>query len=71
MVLERLSVASRCVACRLPVRGLYAACPGCGHGGHLRHLQLWFSSQPTCPSGCGHACDLSSFGVGPAARGVV
>mmetsp|Transcript_8820 Transcript_8820/g.15843 ORF Transcript_8820/g.15843 Transcript_8820/m.15843 type:complete len:103 (-) Transcript_8820:50-358(-) len=53
---------STCVLCHQPVRGMYVVCPGCGHGGHLKHLQQWFSKgQDVCPSGCGHRCDWKSF----------
>ena len=53
---------STCVLCHLPVRGMYVVCPGCGHGGHLKHLQQWFSKgQNVCASGCGHRCDFRSF----------
>ena len=44
------------------VRGMYVICPGCGCGGHLKHLTSWFEKQDTCPSGCGHRCDVQSFG---------
>jgi len=54
---------STCVLCRQPVLGLYVACPGCGHGGHLRHLKLWFEGKgrSMCPSGCGHQCDFKAM----------
>lgn len=32
-----------CVLCRLPVRGAANVCLGCGHGGHTKHLEHWFS----------------------------
>lgn len=48
-----------CSLCQLPVSGLFVWCQGCGHGGHLEHMQAWFTSSSTvCPAGCGHACDL-------------
>ena len=28
-----------CSVCQLPVRGLYAWCQGCGHGGHAQHMR--------------------------------
>ena len=43
-----------------PVRGLYAWCQGCAHGGHLHHMKEWFTKNNLCPAGCGHACDLRS-----------
>jgi len=58
------AMTSMCVLCREPVRGLFAVCPGCGHGGHLNHLKTWFRDQSTCPSGCGHICDINTFGLG-------
>jgi len=54
-----------CGICRTLVKGVYALCHGCGHGGHLACLQNWFnildcsSSLPTCPTGCGHVCSIS------------
>jgi hypothetical protein len=41
-----------------PVKGMYAWCQGCGHGGHLAHLRDWFvvQGQKLCPSGCSHVC---------------
>jgi len=42
------------------VKGLYAWCQGCGHGGHLAHLRDWFSRNTQCPAGCGHKCDFGS-----------
>lgn len=32
-----------CVLCRLPVRGAANVCLICGHGGHTKHLEQWFS----------------------------
>lgn len=46
---------SKCCVCKQVVRGLYAWCQGCSHGGHLVHLREWFSKNETCPK-CGHAC---------------
>lgn len=31
---------------------------GCGHGGHMDHIQQWFRQTTACPSGCGHLCGL-------------
>jgi hypothetical protein len=47
---------SWCSVCHRTVRGLFVWCQGCGHGGHLHHMQDWFSGHPTCPAGCGHSC---------------
>ena len=46
-----------CVICHLPVKGLYAWCQGCSHGGHLVHLKEWFISHQFCPAGCSHRCE--------------
>eukprot|EP00697_Spironema_sp_BW2_P002449 gnl/Spiro4/13264_TR7042_c0_g1_i1.p1 gnl/Spiro4/13264_TR7042_c0_g1~~gnl/Spiro4/13264_TR7042_c0_g1_i1.p1 ORF type:complete len:843 (-),score=142.66 gnl/Spiro4/13264_TR7042_c0_g1_i1:57-2585(-) len=51
-----------CSICRLPVTGLYSWCSGCGHGGHLAHMQAWFKAgNATCPTGCGHVCNANVF----------
>mmetsp|Transcript_63395 Transcript_63395/g.141339 ORF Transcript_63395/g.141339 Transcript_63395/m.141339 type:complete len:130 (-) Transcript_63395:73-462(-) len=47
-----------CSVCQLPVRGLYAWCQGCGHGGHASHMRQWFEHNVNCPAGCGHRCQL-------------
>lgn len=47
---------SICSYCRGVVRGLYAVCPTCYHGGHLKHMQEWFESNSKCPV-CGHLCE--------------
>ncbi|CAN0240543.1 unnamed protein product, partial [Phaeothamnion confervicola] len=52
------AVLSRCALCQGPVRGLYVWCLGCGHGGHLSHMQQWFGYQSVCPTGCGHRCNF-------------
>jgi len=49
----------KCSVCRIPVSGAYVWCQGCGHGGHLEHMQSWFSKYDVCPSGCGHKCAAS------------
>ncbi|KAF4520935.1 hypothetical protein B566_EDAN008910 [Ephemera danica] len=51
--------AGECALCHELVRGLYSWCQGCGHGGHLAHLQDWFKSHTMCPTGCGHSCEFS------------
>lgn len=47
---------SDCSICNQPVRGLYAWCQGCAHGGHLQHMQQWFENHSKCPK-CGHMCE--------------
>jgi len=44
---------SACSLCRLPVRGSFLLCTGCGHGGHPAHLAAWFYGQPASGSGGG------------------
>ncbi|XP_063233136.1 GATOR2 complex protein WDR24 [Bacillus rossius redtenbacheri] len=49
-----------CAVCRRVVRGLYAWCQGCSHGGHLAHMREWWAGgNRDCPAGCGHACEYS------------
>ena len=50
---------SLCSICHLPVKGMYAWCQGCGHGGHLVHMQDWVRRNQQCPAGCGHRCEYS------------
>ena len=46
-----------CILCGSNVKGLWQSCPGCSHGGHMRHLDWWFSKYNTCPvPGCLHQC---------------
>ncbi|XP_049873405.1 GATOR complex protein WDR24 [Pectinophora gossypiella] len=47
-----------CAVCHEVVRGLYAWCQGCAHGGHLQHMRRWMDSHALCPAGCGHHCQL-------------
>ncbi|KAJ2710098.1 SEA (Seh1-associated) complex subunit [Coemansia spiralis] len=51
---------SSCVVCQMPVSGRFIWCKGCNHGGHADHIREWFEDlgQHTCPSGCGHTCQL-------------
>lgn len=58
-------VNARCGVCRLPVRGPWVWCQGCGHGGHLHCYEGWFGDgtpQPPqrrlCPTGCNHLCNM-------------
>ncbi|KHJ40495.1 WD domain, G-beta repeat protein [Trichuris suis] len=41
------------------VQSLYVCCPGCLHGGHVAHIEEWFSVHDFCPTGCGHPCEYS------------
>lgn len=47
---------AKCVVCGLVVKGLYAWCCGCCHGGHIEHLKAWFNKNPNCPK-CNHLCE--------------
>jgi hypothetical protein len=49
---------SPCSLCGQRVQGIWAWCQGCGHGGHLDHMQAWFAENQTCPTGCLHQCTL-------------
>ncbi|XP_031570799.1 GATOR complex protein WDR24-like [Actinia tenebrosa] len=53
-----MSLIEPCSLCHLSVRGSYVWCQGCGHGGHLTHIQEWFSNNIWCPAGCGHICEF-------------
>jgi hypothetical protein len=57
-------VNARCGVCRLPVRGPWVWCQGCGHGGHLACYENWFGHQRLCPTGCNHLCNLISDELG-------
>jgi len=61
MVCEKCNrIAAICSICRLPVKGNYVWCQGCGHGGHADHMKKWFdSNQSACPTGCSHICKPS------------
>ncbi|XP_026739465.1 GATOR complex protein WDR24 [Trichoplusia ni] len=48
-----------CAVCHQVVRGLYAWCQGCSHGGHLQHMRAWMDKHQLCPAGCGHHCQLA------------
>jgi hypothetical protein len=41
-----------CTVCSQPVLGQYFLCAVCGHGGHLRHVHEWFSSEEKNPKQC-------------------
>lgn len=47
-----------CCVCGLIVRGLYAWCQGCSHGGHVEHLMEYFANHSICPK-CGHLCEYN------------
>ncbi|XP_068157642.1 GATOR2 complex protein WDR24 [Drosophila tropicalis] len=49
---------AKCCVCGLIVRGIYAWCQGCSHGGHIEHLQKYFAQHSKCPT-CGHLCAYS------------
>lgn len=51
------SECARCAICQRIVRGVYAWCRGCAHGGHIEHMREWFSENKCCPTGCGHLCE--------------
>ncbi|XP_064614643.1 LOW QUALITY PROTEIN: GATOR2 complex protein WDR24-like [Liolophura sinensis] len=53
------SLTNTCSICHLPVKGLYAWCQGCSHGGHIHHLQEWLLKNSSCPTGCGHLCEYT------------
>lgn len=53
---------AKCALCQHQVEGLFVWCQGCGHGGHLNHMQEWFGENSVCPSGCLHKC---TFGAEP------
>jgi WD40 repeat protein len=46
-----------CVLCGDAVKGLWVSCPGCMHGGHVKHMDWWFENYSVCPvPGCLHDC---------------
>ncbi|CAG9865072.1 unnamed protein product [Phyllotreta striolata] len=46
-----------CCICNQVVKGIFAWCQGCSHGGHLAHIRQWMGSHKVCPAGCGHLCE--------------
>lgn len=56
---------SVCVCSQLTVFGVHVWCQGCGHGGHMDHMQDWFSKNSVCPSGCLHRCEESLTTINP------
>ncbi|GAA5968489.1 hypothetical protein JCM11641_007655 [Rhodosporidiobolus odoratus] len=51
-----------CILCHIPINGLTQSCSMCQHVGHLNCLELWFSANEACPTGCGCSC-LSNGGT--------
>jgi hypothetical protein len=49
-----------CTVCRMPCRGLFAVCTGCGHGGHPEHIRAWFSATPMTSAAAAGAAGSSS-----------
>jgi WD40 repeat protein len=48
---------TECSVCRKQVKGMWITCEGCGHGGHLKHMDRWFDLHSICPvPNCGHQC---------------
>jgi len=45
-----------CAICHQIVKGHYAWCYVCGHGGHREHMANWFKYNSQCPIGCSHIC---------------
>ena len=46
-----------CSLCGNEVKGLWTACEGCGHGGHVKHMESWFERYDVCPvPDCLHQC---------------
>lgn len=48
--------AFRCSISGDPIRGRFAWCPKCGHGGDPLLMNEWFSINSACPTGCGCVC---------------
>ena len=49
---------ARCILCNLVVRGVFAFCSLCNHGGHLEHLKTWFYYHSNCCAPrCGCHCE--------------
>ncbi len=60
---QRTAESSKCVVCDVSVRGVFTSCLSCGHGGHFKHLKLWFVKKSACArSGCRCRCTGSSAG---------
>lgn len=50
--------AQYCAICQSSIRGYFAVCSLCGHGGHTAHMRLWFETCGECATGCGCKCSL-------------
>ncbi|CAD5226921.1 unnamed protein product [Bursaphelenchus xylophilus] len=49
-----------CTVCDNEVKGMFAQCKDCGHGGHEGHLEEWFKNFGVCPfPGCEHICVMN------------
>ena len=53
----------RCAICDQAVRGLFTVCDICNHGGHMEHMQRWYSLNVQCPTGCGCTCAIHRSGT--------
>ena len=51
------AIPNQCAVCHELVAGVYVWCQGCGHGGHLEHIEDWLRNSVNCPAGCGHSCE--------------
>ena len=45
-----------CSGCKKIVNGLFVWCSDCGHGGHNKCMDEWFSKEKNCSFGCKHKC---------------
>ena len=54
--------AFRCSISDIPIRGRFAWCPMCRHGGDPLLMNEWFSANSTCPTGCGCECRTKTMG---------
>ncbi|VVC45443.1 WD40/YVTN repeat-like-containing domain,WD40-repeat-containing domain,WD40 repeat,WD40 repeat [Cinara cedri] len=59
----RQSECARCALCQRIVKGMFAWCRGCAHGGHINHMKQWFMENKYCPTGCGHKCEYQNIQV--------
>jgi len=56
--------ALRCALCETVLRSPGYICVSCGHGGHPKHMEKWFSANVECPTGCGCYCASASIELG-------
>ena len=48
---------SYCSLCQMPLKnGPAFICMGCGHGGHVQCVKVWFKTSVECATGCGCRC---------------